>query len=62
MKPILRVGVVLLIVAMVIVFPWAGIWALNTLFGLGIPYTKLNWLAMLVLIALLRGEVKRETE
>ena len=37
------------IIVVVIVTPLAGIWALNTLFGLGILYTFKTWLAALVL-------------
>lgn len=37
------------IVVMASVGPLIMIWALNQLFGLGIEYTFLNWLAMLCL-------------
>lgn len=40
---------VILVVALVILGPLAVIWALNTLFGLGIAYTFWTWLAVLVL-------------
>lgn len=43
------IAVVVLVVALVILGPLAAIWALNTLFGLGIAYTFWTWLAMLVL-------------
>ena len=37
------------IVIMALIGPILAIWALNQLFGLGIEYTFLNWLAMLIL-------------
>lgn len=42
---------VLTIVLWVFLWPLAAIWALNTLFALGIAYTFWNWLAMVVLVA-----------
>jgi len=38
-------------VVLVIFWPWAVIWAANTLFGLGIAYTFQTWLAVLILSA-----------
>ena len=43
--------VVLTVVAWIFVWPFAVIWALNTLFAMGIAYTFWNWLAMVVLVA-----------
>lgn len=40
---------VLLILLIVIFYPLAIIWALNTLFGLSIAYSFVNWLAIIVL-------------
>ena len=37
------------IILIVIFWPWSIIWAVNTLFGLGIAYTFWTWLAVLVL-------------
>ncbi len=45
------IAIVALVVALVILGPLAIIWALNTLFGLGIAYTFWTWLAVLVLSA-----------
>ncbi len=45
------IAIVTLVVALVILGPLAIIWALNTLFGLGIAYTFWTWLAVLVLSA-----------
>lgn len=52
MKGLLGLGVValvMIVVALVIFWPLVMIWSINTLFGLGIPYTFWTWLAMLVL-------------
>jgi hypothetical protein len=46
--------VVILTAALV---PFGGIWALNTLFGLGIAYTFKTWLAALVLGAIINPVV-----
>lgn len=43
------VGFVILVFVLAILWPLVIIWALNTLFGFGIAYSFLNWLAMLVL-------------
>lgn len=45
--------VLLTLLALVILIsgPLAGIWALNTLFGLGIEYTPWTWLAALIVMA-----------
>jgi 1-acyl-sn-glycerol-3-phosphate acyltransferase len=43
--------IVLSLILWVLLWPLAAIWALNTLFGLGIAYTFWNWLAMVVLVA-----------
>jgi hypothetical protein len=40
-------------------FPIAFIWAVNTLFGLGIPFTLRTWLASLLLFLTLRFFVNR---
>ena len=42
---------ILTILAWIFVWPFAVIWALNTLFAMGIAYTFWNWLAMVVLVA-----------
>ena len=38
--------------------PFVGIWALNTLFGLGIAYTAKTWFAALVLGAIINPSVQ----
>lgn len=35
--------------------PWIVIWAINTLFAVGIAYTFSTWLAMLILGSLIFG-------
>jgi hypothetical protein len=39
----------------VICLPLGGIWALNTLFGLGLAFSFKNWLSVLVLSMLFGG-------
>jgi hypothetical protein len=43
------IGFGLLIILLIIFAPLAIIWALNTLFALGLAYTFWNWLAVVVL-------------
>jgi hypothetical protein len=45
------VGFVLLIIVWILLWPLAVIWAVNTLFSLGIAYTFWTWLAVVVLTA-----------
>jgi hypothetical protein len=40
--------IIVLVLALIVLAPFAVIWALNTLFALAIPYTFWTWLAMLV--------------
>lgn len=42
---------VLTVILWIFLWPLAAIWALNTLFAMGIAYTFWNWLAMVVLVA-----------
>jgi hypothetical protein len=42
---------IVLAVLAIIFWPFAIIWAVNTLFGFTIAYTFVNWLAVLVLSA-----------
>ena len=41
------VGLVVFVVLLIAVGPFISIWALNTLFGLGIAYNFWTWLAMI---------------
>lgn len=43
------VFIILFAAALVIIGPLAAIWAVNTLFNLGIPYTIATWTAALIL-------------
>lgn len=51
------VGVLLIVVALLLV-PMATIWALNTVFALGIAYTFYTWLGILVLNLTIGGGLK----
>jgi len=52
------IGLVMAILVAVVLFPWAAIWALNTLFpALAIGYTFETWLAMLVIGMFIRSDV-----
>jgi len=42
-------GIIIIAVLLIIFMPFAIIWAVNTLFGLGIAYTFWTWLATVVL-------------
>lgn len=48
---------VVLLVLLVVFGPMIGIWSLNVLFGLAIPYTFKTWFAALWLGGLLGGKV-----
>ncbi len=45
----------LFLIAYVIIGPFLGIWAINTLFTLSIAFTLKNWIAAFVLAVLLGG-------
>lgn len=53
MSFIINLLLALLVVAAIIIIPFAGIWALNTLFALAIAYTWKTWLAALILILII---------
>lgn len=46
------IGIVMLVIAAVVCIPFGFIWAINTLFAFGIPYTAKTWLASLILVGL----------
>lgn len=50
---------VLLLIALLILFPMGAIWSLNTLFHLGIPYTFWSWLAVVVLTVFAKAGITR---
>ena len=51
MKTAAVITLIFTVLAWVFFQPLAVIWALNTLFAMGIAYTFWNWLAMIVLTA-----------
>jgi hypothetical protein len=55
MKEFLTLIVILLVIALIVLFPLAVIWALNTLFALSIGYTFWTWLATVVLCMVVGG-------
>jgi hypothetical protein len=56
-------GMIILVVLLVIVGPLATIWALNTLFPvLTIPFTFDTWIAALVLMSVVRSNVRKESK
>ena len=46
---------VLLLIAIIVFQPFIIIWAINVLFGVGIPYTFKTWLAMFTIIMVIRS-------
>jgi hypothetical protein len=50
MKTVFGTTLVLIVVSWVFLWPFAVIWALNTLFAMSIAYTFWNWLAMAILV------------
>lgn len=44
--------IVLLLIAVIVIIPLAGIWSVNTLFLTSIPYTLKTWVASFVLMAM----------
>lgn len=54
---LVSVGVLLLTIT-VILWPFAFIWSLNTLFALSIPMTLQTWLAAFVLLTIVNGVPK----
>lgn len=52
--------VILLVLAIVTFVPLATIWALNTLFALGIVYTFYTWLSVLILNVTILGVWSRK--
>lgn len=56
------VGVIIAMILLVVLWPLVIVWALNTLFGLGIAYTFWNWLAALVLLLAIKARVSTKQE
>jgi len=54
--PVLAIlGIFVLAVLAIIFFPLFNIWAINTLFGLVIPWTFKTWLASVLLTSMFTG-------
>lgn len=60
MKPAVLTAFIIILVALVIFVPLATIWALNTLFSLGIAYTWQTWLSVIVLNMTVLGGLKSQ--
>lgn len=56
------IGIVIGFVIIVVLWPLIAVWALNTLFGLGIAYNFWNWLAALILISIFNVRVNTKKE
>lgn len=52
---------VVLLIVIVLFGPLAVIWALNTLFQLGIDYTFWNWLAVIVLSVFIQTRIGKNS-
>ena len=50
--------IIFVIIALVVLGPLLLIWALNTLFGLGIDYNFWTWCAALILGAAIKARIK----
>ncbi len=61
LKGLSGVTLVIAVILLIILWPFAIIWALNTLFAFGITYTFWTWLAVLVLtMAFGRADVNKK--
>jgi hypothetical protein len=47
--------IVAIVIALVVLMPFATIWSINTLFGLTIPWTFDTWCASLILSGVVGG-------
>ena len=52
--------IVLLVIffVLIIIVPLLVLWALNTLFGFGIDYTIWTWLAVVILVSVIRTKIE----
>jgi hypothetical protein len=48
-----------IVIAVILLVPFALVWMLNTLFGTGLDYTLKTWLAALILGALFSGNQRK---
>lgn len=49
------VGIIVVALALLCIVPLVFIWAINTLFGLSMAYTFLNFFAAFLIVVILRG-------
>lgn len=56
------VGGIIALLALIILWPFVIVWAINTLFGLSIAYTFWNWLAALILLTAIKARVTTKKE
>lgn len=49
---------IIVLIAIIIAGPLLVLWALNTLFGLGIDYNIWTWLAVVILVSAVRAKVE----
>lgn len=54
------VGLILFGIALVIGWPLAILWAINTLAGTSLSYSFFNWLAVVVLNISVGGQIRRK--
>lgn len=55
-------GILLLVVVLLAVMPFAFLWSLNTLFGLGVPYTLKYLFAAWLLLAVFKFVTRTDNE
>lgn len=48
---------VLIAIALIITGPLLVIWAINTIFGLGIEFTIWTWIAVVILVGAIRSDI-----
>ena len=51
-------GIIVLALLVITLTPWLLVWAINALFGTGIPYTAKTWAAALILGGAVRAGTK----
>lgn len=56
--PVVIFGLVIFVALWIIFCPLLALWAMNTLFHFGIPYTFWTWLAVWILIVILSGKIE----
>ena len=57
MKEFLIALVIVLVIGLIVAYPLAVIWSLNTLFGFTIPFTFKTWCATMVLVGVFTANV-----